>query len=122
MTDPVKSYQQFIGGQWVDAASGETLAVENPASGVQVATVPASGQEDVDRAVDAAADAFETWSLTTPQARSLALLRIADLIDANADELGRLGVEPDRQADRPPPSTRWPPPATCSGSSPAPAA
>ncbi len=90
MTQTVKSYQQFIGGRWVDAASGETLEVENPASGVQVATVPASGQADVDRAVDAAADAFETWSLTTPQTRSLALLKIADILDANADELGRL--------------------------------
>jgi aminobutyraldehyde dehydrogenase len=89
-TVTMKAYQQFIGGQWVDAASGETLVVENPASDVQVATVPASGQVDVDRAVDAAADAFETWSLTTPQTRSLALLRIADILDANADELGRL--------------------------------
>ncbi len=89
-TVTVKTYQQFIGGRWVDAASGETLEVENPASGVQVATVPASGQVDVDRAVDAAADAFETWSLTTPQTRSLALLKVADILDANADELGRL--------------------------------
>ncbi len=88
--NPVKSYQQFIGGQWVDAASGETLNVENPATGVVVATVPASGAEDVDRAVNAAAEAFEAWSLTTPQTRSLALLKIADILDANADELGRL--------------------------------
>ena len=90
MTDTVKTYQQFIGGQWVDAASGATLTVENPAVGEVVARVPASGQEDVDRAVDAAASAFETWSLTTPQTRSLALLKIADILDANADELGRL--------------------------------
>ncbi len=88
--NPVKSYQQFIGGQWVDAVSGATLDVENPASGEVVATVPASGLEDVNRAVDAAADAFESWSLTTPQTRSLALLRIADILDANGDELGRL--------------------------------
>jgi len=86
----VKTYQQLIGGQWMDAASGETLAVENPASGVQVATVPASGRVDVDRAVDAAAAAFESWSLTTPQTRSLALLKVADILEANADELGRL--------------------------------
>ena len=59
--DRVKTYQQFIGGQWVDAASGETLAVENPADGTVVAHVPASGQADVDRAVDAAEAAFETW-------------------------------------------------------------
>ena len=86
----VKTYQQFIGGQWVDSASGQTLAVENPADGTVVANVPASGQADVDRAVDAAEAAFETWGLTTPQTRSLALLRIADILDENADELGRL--------------------------------
>ena len=89
MTD-VKTYQQFIGGQWVDAASGETQAVENPAVYEEIARVPASGQEDVNRAVEAAAAAFESWSLTTPQTRSLALLKVADLLDANADEIGRL--------------------------------
>jgi aminobutyraldehyde dehydrogenase len=88
--NPVKAYQQFIGGGWTDAVSGETLTVENPAVAQPVATVPASGAADVDRAVDAAAAAFETWSLTTPQTRSLALLKIADVIDANADELGRI--------------------------------
>ena len=89
MTD-VKTYQQFIGGQWVDAASGETQAVENPAVYEEIARVPASGQEDVNRAVDAAAGAFEKWSLTTPQTRSLALLKVADLLDEHADEIGRL--------------------------------
>ena len=88
--DRVKTYQQFIGGQWVDSASGQTIAVENPADGTVVAHVPASGQADVDRAVDAAEAAFETWGLTTPQTRSLALLKIADILDEHADELGRL--------------------------------
>ena len=87
---PVKTYQQFIGGQWVDSASGETQPVENPAVYETIAHVPASGQEDVNRAVDAAGVAFEEWSLTTPQTRSLALLKVADLLDANADEIGRL--------------------------------
>ena len=63
MTDTVQTYQQFIGGQWVDSASAETLEVENPADATVIARVPASGAEDVDRAVDAAYDAFETWSL-----------------------------------------------------------
>ncbi len=58
--NPVKTYQQFIGGRWVGAASGETIEVENPATGEVVAKVPSSGAEDVDRAVDAAAAAFET--------------------------------------------------------------
>ncbi len=86
----VKTYQQFIGGEWVDSASGETQEVENPAVYQTIARVPASGQEDVNRAVEAAAQAFESWSLTTPQTRSLALLKVADLLDENADEIGRL--------------------------------
>ncbi len=62
----VKTYQQFIGGEWVDSASGETLDVENPADGKVIAKVQASGAEDVDRAANAAATAFETWKHTTP--------------------------------------------------------
>ncbi len=93
MTDTlprVKTYQHFIDGAWVDSASGETLAVENPANGEIIAHVPASGPEDVDRAADAAARAFTTWQHTTPQDRSLLLLKLADAIEARADEIGRL--------------------------------
>ncbi|HSK53165.1 MAG TPA: gamma-aminobutyraldehyde dehydrogenase [Clostridia bacterium] len=93
MTDTleqVETYQQFIGGEWVDSASGETLDVENPANGEVIAHVPASGPEDVDRAVRAAERAFETWQHSTPQDRSLALLRIADALEAQAEEIGRL--------------------------------
>ena len=88
--DAVKTYQQFIGGQFVDAASGETLDIENPANGQVIARVPASAKEDVDRAVNAADTAFQTWRKTTPQDRSLILLKIADSLEAAADELGRL--------------------------------
>ena len=86
----VKTYQQFIGGEWVDSASGETLDVENPADGKVIAKVQASGAEDVDRAANAAATAFETWQHTTPGERSGMLLKLADAIEARADELGRL--------------------------------
>ena len=86
----VKTYQQSIGGEWVDSASGETLDVENPADGTVIARVPASSTEDVDRAANAAATAFETWQHTTPAERSLMLLRLADAIEARGDELGRL--------------------------------
>jgi 1-pyrroline dehydrogenase len=86
----VKTYQQFIGGEFVDAASGETLDIENPANGQVIAKVPASSAEDVNRAVDAADKAFQTWKQTTPQDRSLILLKIADALDAAADEIGRL--------------------------------
>ncbi|MEX2182920.1 MAG: gamma-aminobutyraldehyde dehydrogenase [Chloroflexota bacterium] len=88
--DRVKSYQQYIGGSFVDAADGRTADVVNPANDEVIATVPASSAEDVDRAVKAAETAFATWKKTTPQDRSLMLLRIADAIDARADELGRL--------------------------------
>jgi 1-pyrroline dehydrogenase len=88
--DKVKTYQQFIGGEFVDAASGETLDVENPANGQVIAKVPASTAEDVDRAVNAAATAFETWKHTTPQDRSLMLLKIADALEAAGDEIGRI--------------------------------
>jgi 1-pyrroline dehydrogenase len=87
----VETHQQFIGGQWVASADGRTLAVENPATGEVIANVQASGPEDVDRAVSAAAKAYDGgWRDSTPQDRSLMLLRLADAIEARADELGRL--------------------------------
>src|SRR6478752_1187275 len=90
VAERVKTYQQFIGGEWVDSASGELLDVENPADGTVIARVQASNAEDVDRAVNAAATAFETWQHTTPAERSGMLLKLADAIETRADELGRL--------------------------------
>ena len=90
LMERVKTLQQFIGGEWVDSASGKTLEVENPANGQVIASVPASDAEDVDRAANAAAKAFETWQKTTPAERMTALLKLADAVDANADELARL--------------------------------
>ena len=93
MTDTlerVKTYQQFIGGEFVDAADGKTADVINPANDAVIANVPASSQEDVNRAVDAAATAFESWKNTTPQDRSLLLLKLADILESRADEFGRL--------------------------------
>ncbi len=90
VAERVRTYQQFIDGEWVDSASRETLDVENPADGNVIAKVQASSAEDVDRAANAAATAFETWQHTTPAERSLMLLKLADAIEARADELGRL--------------------------------
>jgi 1-pyrroline dehydrogenase len=86
----VKTYQQLIGGSFVDAADGRTAEVINPANDEVIANVPASAAEDVDRAVKAAAKAYESWKKTTPQDRSLLLLQLADKLEARADELGRL--------------------------------
>ena len=90
VAERVKTYQQFINNEWVDSASGETIEVENPADEQVIARVQASGAEDVDRAANAAEAAFETWGKSTPQERSLALLKLADAIEARGDEIGRL--------------------------------
>jgi 1-pyrroline dehydrogenase len=88
--DKVTTYKQFIGGDFVEAASGRSVEVINPADDEVIANVPASDSEDVDRAVEAAAKAFETWKDTTPQDRSLLLLKLADLLEARGEELGVL--------------------------------
>jgi betaine-aldehyde dehydrogenase len=88
--DSVTTHQQFIGGSWVDSVSGKTLEVVNPGNGRVIAKVPQSNAEDVDRAVKAAAAAFQGWAKTTPAERMTMLLRLADAIEANADELTRL--------------------------------
>jgi betaine-aldehyde dehydrogenase len=91
MATAVQTLQNFIDGTPVDPASGETAPVINPATGDEIARAPVSGPEDVDRAVAAARRAFESgWSTTTPGERALALLRIADAIEAHADELAQL--------------------------------
>jgi betaine-aldehyde dehydrogenase len=86
----VMTLKNFIDGQAVDPAEGKTDDVLNPANGQVIAQAPASGQEDVDRAVKAARTAFATWSTTTPVDRSTVLLRLADVIEENGDELARL--------------------------------
>ena len=82
--------QNFIGGEFVDPAEGATEPVLNPATGESIAEAPLSGEEDVNRAVEAARGAFEGWAATTPAERSLALLKLADAIEENADEISDL--------------------------------
>ena len=105
--DRVKTYQQFIGGQWVDAASGETLDVENPANGQVIANVPASregGRRPGGRTPPTTA--FQTWQQTTPQDRSLALLKIADIARGNGRRARPARVEPTPASRSAPRSTR----------------
>jgi betaine-aldehyde dehydrogenase len=82
--------QNFIDGEWADAVSGETEEVLNPATGEPIAEMPLSAGEDVDRAVAAARGAFDGWSVTTPGERALALLKLADAIEENGEELADL--------------------------------
>jgi 1-pyrroline dehydrogenase len=86
----VQKLQNYVGGEWVPALTEETMPVYNPASGEVVAEAPAAGEADVDRAVQAAVKAFPRWSESTPGQRARKLLAIADVIDANRDELGRI--------------------------------
>jgi len=86
MAETAKQFRNIIGGKAVDSASGETYDIVNPATGEKYATAPASGAEDVDRAMKAAEEAFETWGETTPGERQLALLKIADALESRADE------------------------------------
>jgi betaine-aldehyde dehydrogenase len=79
--------QNFIGGRYVDAANGRTASITDPSIGEVFAEAPLSGEADVDAAMRAAAEAFDTWRDTTPSERSRALLRIADAVEAKADEL-----------------------------------
>jgi 1-pyrroline dehydrogenase len=83
----------FIGGDWRPAQSGATDAVINPATGVAIGEVPASDSADVDAAVQAATAAFGEWSAQSPRQRSEILHRVADVIDANIDELSRIECE-----------------------------
>ena len=90
MSISVAQQKMFVDGEFVDALSGETMEVLNPATGEVIAEVPRAGEEDVDRAVAAAERAWETWREKTPKDRMELLLGLADLIDENAEELARL--------------------------------
>src|ERR687887_2108607 len=86
----VSQYKNLVGGEWVDAIEGGTMEVVNPATGETIAEVPRGTQGDVDRAVEAAKKTLPEWLETTPQERSEMLLKLADAIDANAEELAEL--------------------------------
>jgi aldehyde dehydrogenase (NAD+) len=80
----------FIGGTFVNARDGATFASLNPHDGSTIANVALAGPADVDAAVAAASTAFPAWSKTAAANRGRILLRLADLIEASADELARL--------------------------------
>jgi phenylacetaldehyde dehydrogenase len=84
----------LIDSQWCDAASGATLPVTNPSTGEVFAQAAAGEAADIDAAVAAARRAFEAgpWSKMPPAGRQRLLWRLAELIDAHADELALLEV------------------------------
>jgi betaine-aldehyde dehydrogenase len=89
----MKAFSNFVNGKPIDAADGRTTPVVNPVTGEQYAEAPLSGPADVDAAMEAAAAAFESWRDTTPAERSLAVFRIADAVEARAEELIAREVE-----------------------------
>jgi betaine-aldehyde dehydrogenase len=90
MATQVLTLQNFIDGEHVDPADGQTEPILNPATGEVIAYAPLSSAADVDRAVAAARRAFETWSVTTPGERASALLALADAIEEHGEELAQL--------------------------------
>jgi betaine-aldehyde dehydrogenase len=89
----MKKFRNFIDGQHVDAAKGDTLDIINPATGKVYATSPNSKQADIDAAMAAAQRGFDVWKESTPSERSLALFRIADAIEKRKDEFITMEVE-----------------------------
>ncbi len=89
-TTAAKSFQNYIGGEWVDAASGETFETKSPATGEALGVFPRSGAEDVDRAVDAAKAAYEDWRLTPAPKRGEILFRFGQLLADHKDEVAQL--------------------------------
>ena len=83
MTDTIRN---FIGGEFSDASDGATTDLVDPCTGEVYATAAKSGPADIDRACRAAQAAFESWRDATPGERQLALLKIADALEARADE------------------------------------
>ncbi|HEX9150245.1 MAG TPA: aldehyde dehydrogenase family protein [Thermoanaerobaculia bacterium] len=82
----------FIGGEFVPSASGKRFSTTNPATGERIAEVAEAGKEDLDRAVDAARDAFESgpWAAMKPRERGRILIKAADLLLSRAEEFGRV--------------------------------
>ncbi|HEU4337351.1 MAG TPA: gamma-aminobutyraldehyde dehydrogenase [Nocardioides sp.] len=86
MTSP-RTLRNFIGGTYVDGSADATSDVVDPTTGQVVAHAPVSGAEEVDAAYAAAGTAFGEWGRTTPSERQQALLKIADAVEAHAEEL-----------------------------------
>ena len=100
-TTETKRFQNYIGGEWTDAASGETFESTSPADGETIGVFPRSGADDVDRAVEAAKAAFEEWRLVPAPKRGeilFALARVlerekAALTDLMTHEMGKVKAE-----------------------------
>ncbi|HSO48564.1 MAG TPA: aldehyde dehydrogenase family protein, partial [Rhizobiaceae bacterium] len=89
-SDAYKRELNLIAGEWVPADSGQTLDVNNPATGKSIGTVPKSGKAETARAIEAAHKAFATFRKTSALDRSKMLRRLADAITDNQEALAVL--------------------------------
>jgi betaine-aldehyde dehydrogenase/aminobutyraldehyde dehydrogenase len=89
MSVTIQQHKNFIAGEWVESDGG-TMEILNPATGEAIAEAQRSTEADVDRAVDAATKALPEWLEKTPKDRMELLLKLADVIDDNAEELAKL--------------------------------
>ncbi len=87
MSVSITQMKNYVGGEWLDAVDGGTMEVLNPATGETIAEVPRGTEADVERAVAAARKALPDWLDKTPRDRMELLLKLADVIDENAEEL-----------------------------------
>jgi alpha-ketoglutaric semialdehyde dehydrogenase len=85
-----RTFRNYVGGEWVDAAGGETFESYSPATGEPIGTFPRSGADDVDRAVDAAKAAYEEWRLVPAPKRGEILYRLGQLLIERKEELAQL--------------------------------
>ena len=90
MATAVKRREMFIGGEWVSGSGNQTQEIINPATGEIIAEVPKGTEADVDRAVKAARKAYTEWFETVPKERSEMLLKLADAILADAEEMANI--------------------------------
>jgi aldehyde dehydrogenase (NAD+) len=90
--DEVRQYKMLVGGEWVNARSGKTFESINPYTGRVWATAPEAGEEDVDRAVRAAREAFDEgpWGKMTGTERARLIRRLADLLAENAQDIAQV--------------------------------
>src|ERR1700741_5107754 len=87
-----KQHRMLIDGKWVDAQSGKTFEVEDPATQTVIAHAPSGDKADIDLAVEAARRAFGTgpWSRISPGERSRIVWRLGDLLEEHADEFAEI--------------------------------
>jgi succinate-semialdehyde dehydrogenase / glutarate-semialdehyde dehydrogenase len=106
LKDPLLFRQQcYINGEWLNADSGKTFNVTNPATDAVIGNVPDMGAAETKRAIAAAEAAFPAWSKKTSKERSIILRKWFDLIIAHTDDLARLMVI---EQGKPKPRAKWP--------------